>query len=164
MIKDPAERRLRAHLEEAPFQIGVAESWWDVVATPDLQWPLVVFWIAAAERMNAPERFHVRLDLTNYSIVPPTGTFWDLTTHQPLATPLRPYGQGQVGRVFRIDWKGGQAFYHPFDRQASRDGHSQWPRQYPHLVWTEKNTVADLLSVLWELLQSRAYEGVRGQR
>lgn len=161
---NPAERRLRAHLEQAPFLIGVADGRWDIVTEDGLKWPFVVFWIRAAPRNGAPDRYFVRLELTNYPIDPPSGTFWDAVRGEILSAALRPFGSGQVGRVFRIDWKSGHAFYHPYDRQASRDGHTDWPRQYPHWVWTEDHTVSDLLSVLSELLNSASYEGLRGKR
>jgi hypothetical protein len=160
---DPSESRLRVHVEQAPFQIGAAEGRWKIVPTNGEAWPFVVFQVSAAHRSGAPDHYHVRLELSAYPIDPPTGTFWDLAARQPLPIALRPFGSGQVGRVFRVDWKGGQAFYHPYDRQASRD-HGDWPRQYPHWVWTEKHTVVDLLSVISELLASSEYEGVRGGR
>lgn len=160
---EPAERRLQADIEGAVFQLGVATGKWDVVAESGLAWPFVAFWIGAQPRESAPDRFTVRLDMANYPIDPATGTFWDLGANTILESPRRPFGSGQTGKVFRIDWQGGQAFYHPYDRVAARS-HADWPQQYPHWIWTDRHTVADLLTVLWVLLNGPEYEGLRGSR
>lgn len=160
---DPSERRLKTDLESAAFQLGVAEDKWDVVSDAALVWPHVAFSIAAAPREAAPNRFVVRLDFSNYPIDPPTGTFWDAAARARLENSRRPFGSGQTGRVFRIDWQGGDAFYHPYDRVASKS-HSDWAASYPHWVWTERHSVSDLLTVVWDLLNCREYEGLRGNR
>lgn len=160
---DPAERHLRFDIESAVFQLGVSGAKWDVAMESGLAWPFVAFWIGAAPRAAAPDRFAVRLDLTNYPTDPPTGTLWDLAARTILDAPKRPYGSGQTGRAFRIDWQAGQAFYHPYDRIAART-HADWPQLYPHWVWTDRHTVTDLLTVLWDLLNCPEYEGLRGTR
>jgi hypothetical protein len=161
---EPSERKLRADLETVRFQQGVSRDAWNVVALEcGVSWPFVVFWIGAAPREGAPDRFYVRLDLTAYPKDPPTGTFWDVAVKAVLEAPRRPFGSGQTERVFRVDWQSGQAFYHPYDRVAA-NSHADWPQRYPHWVWSDRHTVTDLLEVLWDLLNSAQYEGLRGAR
>jgi len=159
-MQEPDQRKLLAHIAGGRFQAGAADGRWDHEEDSGLPWPMAVFWIAAASRERAPDRYFVRLDCRNYPTDPPTGTFWDPDTKGDLATEKRPTGTGQVEKVFRIDWENGRAFYHPYDRVAAK-GHPDWPRQYPYWVWDEKHTIVDLLSVLHGLLNSREYRGVR---
>ena len=159
----PDKRALLADFEEAPFRIGVEKGRWDL-ADPGLlpegfAWPMVVFWIAAAPREGAPDRFYIRLDCEGYPTQPPTGTFWDPETKQSLAVANRPKGKERVGLVFRTDWQGDRAFYHPYDRVAAQS-HPDWPAQYPHQVWTREHSIVDLLSELHALLNCADYTGL----
>jgi hypothetical protein len=158
---DPPDRRaLDADLEGAPFRIGVANGFWGLAAAelqPD--WPLVVFWVAAAPRPGAPGRFHLRLDCRGYPGQAPTGTFYDPDAKGPLAFDRRPKGRGRVEKVFRTDWEAGRAFYHPYDRVAA-SGHADWTRENPHWAWTRDRSIVDLLDVLHDLLGSSEYTGV----
>lgn len=163
-MAEPDERRLKNDLESASFLTGaVSGDWGHVPDAAGVEWPNVLFWVAAAPRPCAPTRYYVRLNCRNYPLDPPTGTFWDPDLKADLPLDRRPVGTGEVGRVFRTDWKGARAFYHPYDRTASRDGHADWPKKYPHTVWTETRTISDLLSVLHELLHRKEYEGVRSR-
>ena len=119
------------------------------------------FWISAGKRPNAPERFYVALDAKGYGAVPPTGTFWNPTVHVILPFTQRPKGRdnSRVAKVFRTDWNSGTAFYHPYDRVAA-DGHPQWKREQPHLIWTDAHTIVDVLEELHGLLNSGDYLGV----
>ena len=60
--------------------------------------------------------------------------------------------------VFRTDWEGGQAFYHPFDGFAL-EKHPDWPEKYPKKLWSRNNTIGDWLAEFHELLNSEEYEG-----
>jgi hypothetical protein len=164
-MKGPDQRTFEADLEDGPFRIGVAKAHWglaDPSTIPeDMAWPQVILWIAAIPRKEAPNRFCVRLNLDKYPSVPPTGTFWDPSTKDFLGVAKRPKGTGQVGVVFRTDWEGGRAFYHPFDRVAAQSHASEWPKKYPHLLWDPtRHTIVDFLSMLHGYLQSAEYTGI----
>ena len=158
MLK-PDQRLLQADIDDAPFQIGVAEGRWGLVEDTGLQWPMVVFWVAAAPQAGAPDRFYVRLDCANYPVDPPTGTFWDPGTRSDLDHSKRPKGRERVAMVFRTDWENGRAFYHPYDRVASKS-HPNWRTEHPHHAWGDRHTIVDFLSEIHALLQLREYTGV----
>jgi hypothetical protein len=157
----PDERKLQFDLHGGPFVEGELCGWWKHVQHGALAWPNVLFWISAAPRRGAPSHYYIRLDCHGYPNDPPTGTFWDLETESDLALGKRPWGVGLVARVFRTDWKNGCAFYHPYDRTASRNGHSEWRALHPYWIWDNSHTVVDLLCVIYELLNSAEYTGVR---
>ncbi len=159
----PAARQaLEEDLAGAEFRVGLVEGRWglpDADLEPILPpWPAVVLWVAAAARETAPDRFYVRLDCTGYPTAAPTGTFWDPSSGETLSHEKRPKGRDRVARVFRTDWNGGNAFYHPYDR-ATAD-HAAWPRDYPALIWSRDHTIVDFLTVIHGLLNCSEYTGV----
>ena len=121
----------------------------------------MVLWIRAASRQGAPDGYHVALDLDGYRAAAPTGTFWDPATGTMLDAANRPKGKpnSRFAKVFRTDWEGGRAFYHPYDRRAA-DSHGNWRTQQPHLVWTSDRTIVDYLEEFHSLLNSDDYVGV----
>jgi hypothetical protein len=96
-----------------------------------------------------------------YRSVPPTGTFWDVTTKGMLALNRRPKGspESRFAKVFRTDWNGGTAFYHPYDRVAAQ-GHPDWAKTQPHLIWTDRHMIVDYLQEIHSLLTWGDYSGV----
>jgi hypothetical protein len=160
----PDERALYADLQSVEFLIGVSKGQWGLAALPNsnvgLPWPHSLVWIAATPRACAPDRFFFRLDCLGYPTVPPTGTVWDLVANEQLSAAGRPKGTGQVEMMFRTDWEGGRAFYHPYDRVAAQS-HPDWPGKYPHLLWNPStHTIVLLLSELYALLHSPNYRGI----
>lgn len=160
----PDQRLFEEDILSAEFRIGVANRLWDVAATdvqPQERWPKVIFWLAAPQRPNAPERFQIGLDLTGYRTVPPTGSFWDPEARAALPTAKWPKGKPDTrfAKVFRTDWQNAVAFYHPFDRVAAQ-GHSDWATAQPHLVWTSNHTIVDYLEEFHSLLSGEDYIGV----
>lgn len=161
----PDQRLFEADLASAEFRAGVLKEYWGLAGTDVLPeeptWPARVLWIAAASRTNAPERYYVQLDLSDYRSVPPTGTFWDPSTKAPLEFSKRPKGRpgSRFAKVFRTDWENGNAFYHPYDRVAAR-GHTDWPKAQPHLVWDSMHTIVDYLEEFHSLLNCGDYVGV----
>ena len=135
---------------------GLADA---TLLSPDLSWPKVVLWVAAGVRDNSPDRFYICLDCQNYPNDPPTGNFWDIETKELLVPAERPKGKDNVGKVFRVDWEGGIAFYYPYDRLASKS-HANWKQKYPYLVWDSNNTIVDLLTEIHQLLNCNDYTGV----
>ena len=149
----------------AEFRIGVAKDKWGLpepnVLPRQPDWPKRVFWIAAAPRTASPERFYISLDIAGYRSVSPTGTFWNPSTGCMLDPSKRPKGKPDTrfAKVFRTDWEQGTAFYHPYDRVAAQ-GHPDWPKQHPHLVWSSNHTIVDYLEELHALLNSEDYIGI----
>jgi hypothetical protein len=123
-------------------------------------WSARILWMAAASRPNAPDRFYVQLDVSNYRMVPPTGTFWDPSTKATLEFAKHPKGRdSRFAKVFRTDWEGGRAFYHAYDRVAAQ-GHPDWARDQPSLVWDSNHTIVDYLEELHSLLNCGDYLGL----
>ena len=164
-MEKPDQRLLEADLLSAEFRTGVAKGYWNLAGTDvvpeEPAWPNRVFWLAAAARTNAPTRFHILLDLTGYRTVPPTGAFWDPGTKTMLELPNRPKGKdgSRFAKVFRTDWEGGRAFYHPYDRLAA-NSHPEWSKDQPHLVWTTNHTIVDYLHEFHTLLNHGDYHGI----
>jgi hypothetical protein len=61
--------------------------------------------------------------------------------------------------VFRTDWEGGRAFYHPYDRLAAA-GHPKWVAEQPSLIWDSTHTIVDYLEEIHFLLSSGDYLGL----
>ena len=116
----PDQRLFEADLASAEFRAGALKGHWGLPGTDVLpeqpEWPLRILWVAAAPRAGAPDRYYLRLDLADYRTVPPTGTFWDLTTGAMLETDEAPQGAGQQ----------------PL-RQGVQNGLEGWPSLLPPL-------------------------------
>jgi len=161
----PDERLFAADLASAGFRVGTVKGYWglpnaDVLAEQP-SWPTRILWIASASRPNAPDRFYVQLDLSNYRTVSPTGTFWDPYTRATLDSAKRPKGRpdSRFAKVFRTDWEGGRAFYHPYDRVAA-EGHPEWSKNQASLVWDSNHTIVDYLEEFHSLLNCGDYVGI----
>ena len=161
----PDQRLFEADLLSAAFRSGVEKGLWGLgeagVMPADAAWPMVYLWMAAATRGGAPGRFYVALNAEGYRGSPPTGTLWDPLNKCTLAVDKRPKGRGgsRFAKVFRTDWEGAKAFYHPYDRHAA-SSHPNWVNELPHLVWTENHTIVDYLVEFQALLTSPDYVGV----
>jgi hypothetical protein len=161
-MSGPDQSLLEADLAAAEFRCGAAKGLWGFEIRSSA-WPAMCFWLAAAARGDAPARYYVQLDMTGYRSVAPTGRFWNPESGMEL--PLNQYPKGKPGSrfamVFRTDsWReSNKAFYHPYDRIAAQ-GHPDWPRAMPHLIWTSKHTIVDYLEEFQSLLMSGDYVGV----
>jgi hypothetical protein len=160
----PDQRLFDEDLLSAQFKAGAAKGFWgvpgcDVIPEPP-EWPKRILWIAAAARPNAPNRYYFLLDLAGYRSVPPTGTFWDVATKAALEIAKRPKGprDSRFAKVFRTDWNN-DALYHPYDRVAAQ-GHPDWPKTQPHLMWNDSHTIVDYLQEIHSLLNCGDYLGV----
>ena len=164
-MNKPDQRLFEADLASAEFRAGVLKGYWGLagmdVQPEQTEWPLRLLWVRAAARAESPDRYYLRLDLADYRTVPPAGTFWDLTTGAMLETAKRPKGRvdSRFAKVFRTDWKDGQAFYHPYDRVAV-EGHDKWPTEQPSLIWDVNHTIVDYLEEIYSLLNSGDYVGL----
>lgn len=152
----PDERALRAALRAAGYQSGVDGGRWRLV---DLDWPIGVFAVSAAERPNSPSEFGLRIDLSGYPQQAPTAAPWDLDIDAALPSDRRPKGD-RVGKVFyNSNWTENLALYAPWDRKAL-EGHSAWRDQHPEDLWHPRRDIAFLLSRVHELLNADDYTGV----
>lgn len=161
----PEKRLFDEDVKSAEFRAGVAKGLWGLagadVLADETEWPKRIFWMAAAKRPDAPERFYVELDFTGYRSVPPTGTIWDPNTKAIMEIVKRPKGKSEsrFAMVFRTNWESGRAFYHPYDGLAAK-GHPDWITTQPHLVWTSDHTIVDWLEEFQSLLNCGDYIGV----
>ena len=164
-MEPPNKRVFEADVASAEFRNAVVNGWWGLpdkdILPAEMTWPLTILWITAAEREGGPDRFYVALDLAGYRTAAPTGTFWDPATKSMLDSAKRPKGRpgSRFAKVFRTDWEGGRAFYHPYDRVAAQ-GHPKWPMTQPHLIWTANHTIVDYLVEFHTLLNSGDYLGI----
>lgn len=163
-MESPSQRLFRADLASAEYLSGAAKGLWGQVTIGDQEtWPTAYFWLAAAERANAPDRYTVRLDLTGYRTAAPTGRFFDTGTGQDLVLVKYPKGRpgSRFAQVFRTDqWAvDNKAFYHPYDRVAA-NGHAEWANTMPHLIWTSEKTIVDYLEEFQNLLTGGDYLGL----
>lgn len=162
----PDKRLFQADLLSAEFRNGIVNGWWGVpdaatLPAATVTWPRTVLWIAAALRSSAPDQYYISLDMSGYRATAPTGTFIDPATGSMLELAKRPKGrpESRFAKVFRTDWEGGRAFYHPYDRVAAHS-HADWPSAQPHLVWNANHTIVDYLAEFHALLNSGDYLGV----
>jgi hypothetical protein len=161
----PDQRLFEADIADAAFLIGARKRFWGLAAAdlvpPELVWPRRILWLAAAPLPNSSDRFYLLLDLAGYRTASPTGAFWDPATKAALALGKWPKGKGgsRFAKVFRTDWAGGRAFYHPYDRVTAQS-HPQWTTEQPHLIWSAKLTIVDYLEEFHGLLQGSDYVGV----
>jgi len=162
----PDQKLFAMDLEGAGYRAGVLAGRWGLAeaeAVPaDLALPRVCFWLKAADRPGAPERYYIMINVEGYRAVSPTGSFWSPEKKAMLEAAKFPKGKpdSRFAKVFRTDWPPGlrSAFYHPYDR-FSLSSHADWPREMPHLVWTDKNTIADYLNEFQGLLAGGDYVG-----
>jgi hypothetical protein len=163
----PDQRMLQTDLVSAPYRNGVVKGLWgeaEVEARPDgAAWPNVYFWMAAAPRSGAPDRYYVALNLAGYRNVPPTGAFWDPERKQARELGFWPKGKldSRFALVFRTSGFSfaGRAFYHPYDRSPLSD-HPHWRAEQPHLAWTDSHTIVNYLEEFQSLLTNADYLGV----
>lgn len=145
----PDEQSLRANLASARFLSGEDRSRWQF---KQLHWPFLYINVVARDGRE----YTLRLNCAGFPNLPPTGTFWDLTTNNQLSFDKWPRGGERLRLAFRPDWKNGNALYIPCDRE-SIVGHDTWVAQYPQLIWKPARGISHYIEVVHELLQSRDY-------
>jgi hypothetical protein len=153
----PDEHAVREHLRGGRFQAGVAAGRWKLVS---VEWPFVTVAVSAAERLNAPDDFALRLELTGYPHAAPTGSLWDMATNTSLAAELRPKGE-RVVQLFRADgWTGGAtAMYAAWDR-IGLESHADWAQTNPLQAWNPTRDLSFVLDNVHEELNADDYLGI----
>jgi len=154
---DIAETVLRAHLDAGPFQSGADRGRWRLVG---LSWPHVVIAVSAAERPGAPSEYAFRFECIGYPKMAPTAQPWSEADNVSLPHDRWPTGRHRVPAAFNPNWKSGQALYLPCDRLAIA-GHDPWLTQHPSLIWSPQRDITQYLQVIYELLNSSDYSGLR---
>lgn len=153
----PDERTFRVHLDGGRFRAGVAAGHWRLV---EINWPHSLIEVSAAERPNSPSEFVLRLELSGYSTVAPTGSVWDTQAQCWLAPAQRPKGE-RAGALFRTDqWTGGAtAMYAPWDR-IGLSSHPHWAQQHPLEAWNPTRDISFVLTNVHEVLNADDYLGI----
>jgi len=154
----PAEKVFRAHVEKGPFQSGVDRGRWRLVR---IDWPYSVITVAAAARDNAPSEYAFRFELINYPVTPATAQLWNENPKGLLESAKWPGGRGRIPLAFNPGWKGGTCLYLPCDRHAI-EGHDPWRTQHPEMIWNPKGDITQYLKIIYDLLNSEDYTGLRG--
>ena len=157
MEQSPEECVFRAHIEQGPFQSGVARGRWRLVR---IEWPFAWIAISAEARPGGPKEYTLRFDLQNYPQWGPTARPWDIDRNAPLEDGKRPHGKSRVPKAFRTDWKNGTALYLPCDRVAIQ-GHDAWKSQHPSMIWNPNGDITQYLRITYDLLNSSDYTGPR---
>ena len=151
------EKVFREHISAGPFQSGEANGRWRLL---DINWPQVFIVIVAAERDNAPSEYTFRFDCCDYPATSPTAQPWDWVQQSPLSHDKWPGGSGRVQVAFNPGWND-QALYLPCDRLALI-GHENWRTQHPDMIWSRDKDITFYLRIIYDLLHSSTYSGVRG--
>lgn len=150
-VQDPiaalAERRLHADLTRSSVQVGVARGHWQIERVDG---GLIVASISTAPTIHPPGSLALRIAALEYPDQPPTSTPWDLVGDCQLAADDRPKS-GRAATVFRPDWEGGRALYHPCDRVAIT-GHPDWVREHADELWDPTDDISQLFRVVHTIL------------
>jgi hypothetical protein len=153
----PDERTLRGHLQLDRFKVGVADGRWRLV---EIAWPYVRIAVSAAPQPASPEEFVIRLDMSGYPEVAPTGGVWDMEGDCTLAEDKRPKGE-RAALIFRYSGFGGAptAMYAPWDREGLK-AHPEWAQKHPQSAWNPERDITFILANVHEILNADDYEGV----
>ena len=158
MASRPDEATFLAHAEAGPFENGVDRGRWRLVS---INWPHAVLGISAADRADTPVEFAFRFELSNYPAQLPTAQLWDLSTDGPLEFKQWPGGVDRVQYAFNPSFKEGTCLYLPCDRLAI-EGHDALRTQHPEMIWTTASDITLYLRIIYDLLHSKDYKGLRG--
>lgn len=152
------EHALRADLARGAFRSGVDRRRWRLI---ELEWPFLYVAVAAKPKPGAPAEYCFRFDCTGYRQAAPAGSLWDSTMRDFLAIGKWPGGEDRVAMAFNPQWEGGRAIYVGCDRVALR-GHDPWLHQFPAHCWSPTSDITQYLELLYGLLHSQHYTGIRG--
>lgn len=150
----PDEAVFRSHIQSGRFQNAAARNRWRLVK---VAWPHAVFAVRAADGRE----FGFRFECSNYPRTPASACPWDLERDAQLDRAKWPAGRNRIPLAFNPDWQGGQSLYLPCDGR-SIEGHANWLQQHPHLAWDPTLGVVHYLRIIFDLLNSGDYEGLRG--
>lgn len=148
----PDEATFIRHLQEGLFRTGAYNNRWRFLSRA---WPYVIISVRARDGRD----FAIRFECTNYPQTLVTGQLWDVENNTPLPTAKWPRGQGRVQLAFNPGWKGGTCLYLPCDR-ISIEGHENWRREHPSLLWRPEIGIVHYLRIVHNLLHSEDYEVV----
>jgi len=152
------ETCFKEHVAARLFQDGVARGYWDIAPRDGVEWPYALIWISAPTRPNSPDRFFLRFSLKDYPSKGPTATLWDFEKDVRLDLAKWPKGNGDVGMVFRTNWKEAVSLYAPWDSFPLLD-HTDWPQKYPGYVWKPTYTIVHYLRQTRDVLHTDEYIG-----
>jgi len=149
----PDEALFNEHLSDPAFLAGCDRGKWglhgSVEAAP---WPSALFWIAAAAKIGAPDRYSFKFDLDGYPAKAPAACPWDVAKSARLEVGLWPKGPLLVSKVFN----GGASLYAPCDRNAM-PGHGEWQNVHKQWWWQSSHTFVNYLKFVHGLLHTEDY-------
>jgi hypothetical protein len=144
------------HLSEAKFQIGLDKVSWEIASLTDFpDWPYVIIRIRAKRKVDCPDMYSFRFNLTNYPSIAPTCMIWDEAKEEILEDSNWPKGARYVSSVFNPGWRK-DALYCPLDRVAL-EGHETWKENLPEYYWRAGFTIVNYLQFIYDLLNSDDY-------
>jgi hypothetical protein len=158
MSQSPDELVFRNHVKNGAFESGVDRGRWQLVS---IDWPFAIIKITAAPREGAPSQYAFRFELSNYPESAPTAQPWSVEAGEALAFKNWPGGTNRIRYAFNPGWKDGSCLYLPCDRQAI-EGHEQWRNQHPEMIWSSVGDITQYIHIIYDLLHSKDYSGVRG--
>ena len=144
-------------VSSASFRLGVRDKRWRVI---EIRWPHAFIAVHAAERNGAPNEYVFRFDCSNYPQNAVTAQPWMPSLGGPLPANQWPTGASRVPAAFNPAWKNGICLYLPCDRLAM-EGHDPWRQKYPSYLWAPDKGIIRYLEIVYELLNSRDYTGIR---
>lgn len=148
-------------VENSQFKLAANQGRWGIVDNSNDRptWPVILIWVAAAERANNSHKFYFRFELDNYPAQAPNICIWNPQTNSSLSAGERPKGTGDVAMMFRSDWHGVQHLYAPYERFALAS-HGDWPAQYPSLHWKSTDEISKILEDIYLTLNNPDYHGI----
>ena len=148
-------------VESSQFKLAAHQGRWGIVDNSNDRptWPVILIWVAAAERANGPDKFYFRFELDNYPAQAPNICIWDIEMNISLGPHKRPKGVGNSGILFRSDWEGVHHLYAPYERRALAT-HPNWLSEYPTLYWRSTDEISKILEDIYLTLNNPDYHGI----
>lgn len=153
-----SEEFFKADLLGANFLSGVDRGRWRLHHEPS--WPTALIAVSATPRVKAPDEYVFLFELTGYPNQPPTAKLWDTVQNCQLLDGKWPGGTNRVQDAFNPAWQNGCAIYIPCDRLAIST-HPNWITEHPGLLWSPRVDITQYLWILYDLLHSTDYSGIR---
>lgn len=152
MIRNPAEAKAEADLEDYAVRAGIDTGRWRILA---FAFPLLDFVVAATEPDSARSEYGFRAELTGYPAQAPMVRIWDFVTGGPLAAAARPKGGVRVQRSFQFWQK--DTVYRAWDRLTGP--HVNGAVTAPLFAWHAGRRLSFVLEDLHAILNANARAG-----
>ncbi len=145
----PDEKALRADLDSLRFKNGVERGKWELKG---IDFPYALFYISAANILDAPKGFLLRSECSGYRATAPTSQLWHGKLDAALEEVNRPRTSQGVMECFS-NWN--PCLYHPIDRI----GATHWPNDHLDQRWTPDRDITFLLETVYGFFHRSDYVG-----